>query len=259
VSLHQPSSPHSGFQRRDINRQEGSSPLEPPETLAGVSPRAGVLFGRRKALPNGRAILGGFLVAAAASIVFVSTLAGHRHGSSAYAVATTQLAAGAVIAPGDTATADIQLPGSSAASAFSDPASLVGRTLVANATPGELVQNSMLAPEGTTPGLRPVSVSVDPDSVEGLEPGDSVDVLMVPSSSSETGSTSATVDVVARGASLIAIGSSGGSSIGSSETTLVTLGVGNLSEVEALVGASHSGVVAFVKAEPSDGTGAGAA
>ena len=242
-----------------MNRQEGSSPLEPTQTLAGLSARAGVLFGRRKAFTNGRAVLGGFLVAAAASIVFVATIAGHRHGSGDYAVATTRLAAGAVISPGDTASAAIQLPGSSAATAFSDPASLVGRTLVADATPGELIQSSMLAPVGTTPGLRPVSVSVDPDSVADLAPGDSVDVLAVPSSSSETGAVTGAVGVVVRGASLIAIDSSGGSSIGSSETTLVTLGVGNLSEVEALVGASHSGVVALVKAEPSDGVGAGAA
>ena len=164
-----------------------------------------------------------------------------------------------MIAPGDTSTAPIQLPGSSATTAFRDPSSLVGRTLLADATPGELIQTSMLAPEGTSPGLRPVSVSVDPGSVADLVPGDSVDVLAIPSSSSETGAVTGTVGVVARGASLIAIDASGGSSIGSSEATLVTLGVGNLSEVEALVGASHSGVVALVKAEPSDGRGAGAA
>jgi hypothetical protein len=157
-----------------------------------------------------------------------------------------------VIAPGDTTLAPAQLPAGSSRSAFSDLSSLVGRTLVTGVGSGELIQSSMLSSAGTTPPLRPVSVAVDPSSVVGLAPGDPVDVLAVGS-----GGGSGAVTVVARGASLIAIDSSQAATIGSTSATLVTLGVGNLSEVEALVGASHSGVIALVRSEPSDGVGAG--
>jgi hypothetical protein len=37
----------------------------------------------------------------------------------------------------------------------------------------------------------------------------------------------------------------------------VTLGVADLSEVEAIVEAAHNGTVTLVQAEPSDGVGAG--
>jgi Flp pilus assembly protein CpaB len=218
-----------------------------------------VLFSRRAKLPNGKAIFGGFLVAAAAAVTFVTALGGHGHTGSAYAVAVRALAPGEIIAPGDTTLAPIRLPAGSSGDAFASPPALVGRTLVSRVAPGELIQASMLAPVGSNPALRPVSVAVDPVSASGLAPGDSVDVLAVPDGGSTPGTAGDAVSVVVRGASLIALGSPGGSSVGSTSTTVATLGVSGLPEIEAIVGASHSGVVSLVRAEPSDGVGAGAA
>lgn len=226
-------------------------PHDPASTLAGRSLGAGVLLGRRGSPANGRAVLGGFLVAAAAALVFAVTLGGHGHRSAQYAVATRPLAAGTVIAPGDTVAAKAQLPRGSAALAFSDPDQLVGRSVQTAIEPGELVEAPMLVPAGAAPALRPVTISVDPGSVRALRAGDQVDALSVPTSTS--GSSAPGVAVVVRGASLMAVDAPS-SSVGASPSALATLGVARLADVEALVGASRSGQVVLVKAEPSDST-----
>jgi Flp pilus assembly protein CpaB len=120
--------------------------------------------------------------------------------------------------------------------------------------PGELIQSSMLSLAGGSSGLRPVSVTVDANSLSGLAPGDSVDVLAT--ASNPDGSTQ--VSVVMRGASLISVSQPSSNLLsGSTSGPLVTLGVGNLAEVEAVVAAAHGGTLELVEAEPSDGVGAG--
>jgi Flp pilus assembly protein CpaB len=198
-------------------------------------------------------------MAAAAAIAFVTTVGSHGRTTGGYAVASRRLAAGAVISPGDTTLARVGLPGATASSSFARPADLVGRTLAEPVAQGELIEASMLAPSGASSSLRPVTVSVDPVSAAGLVPGDTVDVLAVAIATGGGDASSGSVAVVLRGASLISIDSSGGNTLGSTGSSIATLGVTSLSEVEALVGASHSGVVSLVKAETSDGVGAGAA
>ena len=250
--------PEPGDPEYSNRRRGGPRATRPDRGCSGSISWGRRALRRRAKLPNGRAVFGGFLVAAAAALTFATALGGHGQSKSTFAVATRALAAGEVIAPGDTTLASAALPPGSAGSAFASTGSLIGRTLVAPVAPGELIEGSMVAAEGSAPALRPVSVAVDPVSVSGLAPGDSVDVLAVPSSAAGSGSGEATVAVVVRGASLIALDSSAGSALGSTATTVVTLGVRGLSEVEALVGASHEGIVSLVQAEPSDGAGAGA-
>jgi hypothetical protein len=110
----------------------------------------------------------------------------------------------------------------------------------------------MLVPSGTQPTTRPVSVAVDPTSLAGLAPGGIVDVIATIGSGS-----SATVSVVMRGAVLMDIDNSASSVLSGPGTSLVTLGVASLSEVEAVVQASESGTISLVAAEPSDGVGPG--
>jgi Flp pilus assembly protein CpaB len=174
-----------------------------------------------------------------------------------YVVAAKTLAEGTIIGPGDLTTAAVRLPAGTAASAFAQTAPLIGRAVVATVLPGELIEASMLSAPGSAPTLRPVTVPVDPDSVSRLSAGDRVDVLATQGSGAGAGPAAA-VSVVVRGASLIGVSQSNpGLLSGSSSATLATIGVGNLSEVEAVVGAAHAGTVVLVQAEPSDGAGAG--
>jgi hypothetical protein len=148
----------------------------------------------------------------------------------------------------------MQLPSADGGLAFVDPGALSGRVLAVPLQPGELLQSSMLVPTSSQPAWRPVSVAVDANSVGALTTGQKVVVL------ASTGSGSAAqVSVVMRGAVLLDVGHTGsGVFSGPSNSVVVTLGVSDLSEVEAVVQAGQAGTVTLAAAEPSDGVGPGA-
>lgn len=176
-----------------------------------------------------------------------------------YVIAARSMPAGTVIGPGDTATAKLGLSGASRDSAFRQPAVIVGRALAVPVNAGALIQSSMLVPDSGTQ-LRPVSISVEADSVSELQAGDPVDVLSVPPASTGASSTSPpAVSLVVRGATLLMIDRSGSGLLsgGTAGSVIATLGVTDLEEAEQLVAAAHSGTVDLVRAEPSDGTGSG--
>ncbi|MGH9116246.1 MAG: SAF domain-containing protein [Acidimicrobiales bacterium] len=210
------------------------------------------LGGRRRALPGGRAVIGGFLIAVAAVIVFAATLSSAGSPGQRWVVASRPLSAGTVLAPGDLGTAAMRLPGPTASHAFHQDGLLVGRTLAAPLEPGELVQGSLLVPADQQPKLRPVDLQVDPVTLVGLGPGQPVDVLETSGNSS-----AATVTVIARGATILGVAQPGSSLLEPSSSAEVTVGVSTLAEVEAVVQAAHSGTVTLVTAERSDGVGPG--
>jgi hypothetical protein len=186
-------------------------------------------------------VVGGFLVAVAAVVVFAVVLTGSSSPGQPWLVATHPLAAGAVIGPGSTASI-----------AFHQPGTVEGRTLAVGLQAGELLQGPMLVPSSRTPALRPVSIAVNPVSLANLTSGQLVDVLATQGSGS-----AATVAVVARGATLIDLVTSGSALLASGGAGQVTIGVQSLAEAEAVVQASQAGTVSLVAAEPSDGVGLG--
>jgi Flp pilus assembly protein CpaB len=191
-------------------------------------------------------------VAVAAIIVFAAVLASSGPSGQQYVIAAQALPAGSTIGPGELSTAKMSLPGGAGSDAFRQTGSLVGRMAAEAIRPGELLEQSMLVPVGSQPATRPVSVAVNPSSLAGLAPGSAVDVL-----ATEGSGGSATVSLVIRGAVLIAVDNSASGGLTGSSTPVVTLGVGSLPEVEAVVQASQSGTVSLVAAEPSDGVGPG--
>jgi Flp pilus assembly protein CpaB len=199
-------------------------------------------------------VVGGFLVAVAAVVVFSASLAGASKPGQSWVVAARPLPAGSVLAPADLASATMRLSGSPAAEAFRQAAAVEGRTLAVALPSGALVEAPELVPVHQEPALRPVSVAVDPVSLAGLAPGQPVDVLTTQGSGS-----GAAVEVVVRGATLLAAApsSSGSGALASAGTGQVTIGVASLAEVEAVVQASHTGTISLVAAEPSDGVGPG--
>lgn len=236
-------------------------------------------------------MLGGLLIAAAAVVMFAGALATGRNGSAGYVVAAQPLAAGTIIAPGDTMVETFTLPPGTRAQVFRDPGVVMGRALSVAVAPGELIQSSMLAPANGQGRLRPVSIAVDPTSLAGLAAGDPVDVLATSAGSGSSGSAGSTgpsgnsgvagtsalgspsfgasapgsggaggVTVVLRGAALLAV-TRPGSTLApvSTSGTVVTLGVSSLAEAEMVVQAAHTGTVILVEAEPSDGVGPGPA
>jgi Flp pilus assembly protein CpaB len=204
---------------------------------------------RRNAL-NGRALGGGLLIAAAAVVVFAAWL-GTSGGSGHPVVVVDQpLAAGATLQLNDLTTASVRLPAATTTHTFSSPLLIVGRILAAPLAPGELVQSSDLVPSGHAPPLRPVAVSIDSSDAGALSVGDLVDVVVTDGSDSSSPTT-----VVVRGARVLAVDSGSGGFAGADTTTVVTIGVGTLDEVTAVIHAARTGTVNVVVGEPGDGTG----
>jgi Flp pilus assembly protein CpaB len=208
----------------------------------------------RSRLPNGRTLAGGFLVAAAAVIVFGAWLqAGGNHGRS-WVVARRPLAAGWTLQPGDLTTSTMRLPASTGARAFGNPASLVGRTLAAPVAAGELVQSGDVVPTGVVPAVRPVTVTVDAPDATTLSTGELVDVLVTNGTSP-----SAATEAVVYGARVLDVSRPGSSLEAASSGPVVTLGVQSFPEVQAVVHASRTGTVSVVAGEAGDGSGLGPA
>lgn len=211
------------------------------------------LGGRRRPLPNGKAVVGGLLVAAAAVVVFTAALRGTDQGSAgSYVIAAHSLQAGSLLEPGDLTTVTVHVPRSAAAQMFRSPSAVDGRTLAVPLVNGELLEPSMLVPTGQAQPLRPVTVAVDAATLNGLYTGEPVDVLQTTGTESSTA-----VTIVLRGATLLGASKPGSGLITGSPSATVTLGVASLQEVESVVAAAHAGTLTIVAASPDDGVGPG--
>ncbi len=211
-------------------------------------------IGRRKRLPSGRAVAGGFAVAVAVVAVFAAFVASRGTSGRAWVVASTGLPAGTRLTSSDLATTTLRLgSGPVAAEAFEAPGDLIGRTLAIGVGRGGLIVQSELSAPDATPALRPVPVSVTPGDLVDLARGDLVDVLVTAGNGSNVKTT-----VVIRGARVLATNQPAGGLVGTSGDNIVTLGVHTLAEVEAVIGSEHGGTVDLVVGEPSDGSGQGA-
>ena len=210
---------------------------DPPTRLEREAPTRPVVR-RRRPLPGGRAVFGGFLVA----VAVVGTVAAQQAASgppdTRYVVAAAPLLAGRAIRADDLTTRAVDLPEPLARRAYQDPGPLVGRVLAATVAPGELVQASALAQRGPAPGEREVSFTADPARSLGqrIAPGDLVDVYAT-SGQGEGGRTAAVV----RSARVIdRQGRDGGGFI-------FTVALGTPDEVEALVAATAAGSLTVVR------------
>src|SRR5437870_5290303 len=134
---------------------------------------------RRRALPGGRAVVGGFLVAASAAGVFGAWSAATGADVASYVVVTDDVAPGERITADDLALVAIDLPASQRRLAFTDVNALVGATALAPLVDGQLVQSSAVAKPVGAPERAQISLRVEPGAAVGgdLRPGEGVDVM----------------------------------------------------------------------------------
>lgn len=204
---------------------------------------------RRRPLPGGRAVFGGFLVA----VAVVGTVAAQQGASgppaTRYVVAAATLPAGRALRLADLTTRAIDLPDSLAQRSYRDPRALVGRVLVATLAEGELVQGSALAPRGPLAGEREVSFTADPARSLGqrIGPGDVVD-LYATSGQGEGGET----QLVAKGVRVVdRQGRQGAAGF------IYTVALADSALVEALVRASAAGSLTVVRSTAAGPPAAG--
>lgn len=209
--------------------------------------------GRRPALPNGRAVVGGLLVAAAAVGTYGAWAGADDPPSARYVVTTRDLTVGEVVDPTDVELVAIDVPDGLAERAFDASELVVGQRTVAPLAAGELVQRSaVVAPDGASaagggaaPG-RQLSFAIDEaDALAGtLEVGEPVDVLVT------YGGTSAdsVTEVVATGA--VVAGLPGGDDdlgSGSGGQLVVLLSLAEGTDVLAVTNAVRQGSVTLVR------------
>ncbi len=151
-------------------RTNGPTPTSPRRTT-----------GRRAALPNGRAVVGGLLVAAAAVGTYGAWASAGDDPSTRVAVAARDLAVGEVIEAGDVRLVPFDAPAGIARAAFGDAEAslLVGQVTVAPVAEGDLLQRSTVVVPEDAESARQVSFPIDvADALGGtLEQGERVDVL----------------------------------------------------------------------------------
>ena len=198
---------------------------------------------RRPGGLGGRAVVGGFLVAAAAVGIFAAYARATGGPSTSYVVARADLPVGKRLEAVDVGLAPMALPDELRARAFDDPGVLVGTTLLAPLAKDELVQASHVVRAGGDAGTTEVSLPLDASRGVGgrLKPGERVDVL----STFGTGADAYT-RVMARRA-LVVRSEVGPGALGEGNTLVVTLAVATPVEALAVSHAAYAGQVTLVR------------
>jgi hypothetical protein len=220
------------------------------EAAAGTAATAGSsrVTGRRPALPTGRAVVGGLLVATAAVGTFAAWSGAEQPPPDRLVVAARDLPIGTVLEPEDLGIAALDAPAALEGRAFAGPELVIGQRTVAPLAAGELVQrSSVVVPESTLPG-RQVAFAVERASALGgtLQIGEVVDLLATFGSAAADSST----EVVAAGA--VVAGLPEVDPTGGQQVVLVTLPPG--ADALAVVHAVRHGALTVVRSigEPLD-------
>jgi Flp pilus assembly protein CpaB len=204
---------------------------------------------RRSSLPSGRAVVGGFLVAAAVVGVVAVISGGSGTPADAYAVVTADVDAGEVLRPADLELVPLDLPDAQRTVSYTDLSVLDGATALAPLTAGQLVQSSDVAKPPGGPGLASVSLPVEPArALDGdLRRGDRVDVI---ATSTEGGGPS--TRTVTAGALVIDVIEQGGGGLGGPSELSVELAV----PPDDLEAVAEAGAVATVTLARTTGVAA---
>lgn len=151
--------------------------MAPAPTTNGHGPRP---VARRRTLPGGRAVLGGFLVAASAAGVFGAWTSASSGPSASYVVVTGEVAPGEQLSRSDLSLVALDLPTAQRRMAFTDISVLVGATALSPLADGQLVQSSEVAKPLGAPERAQISLRVEPGAAVGgdLRPGELVDVIV---------------------------------------------------------------------------------
>jgi Flp pilus assembly protein CpaB len=205
---------------------------------------------RRTALPGGRAVVGGLLVAVAALGVYTAHRQGSAGPTTTYLVAAVDLDAGARLRAADLRPEPMQLPDTVSDGTFSTAADLDGAVTLAPLRAGELLQRSAVIPPGVgdtadAPPVSEFSFALERTrAVNGaLNRGERVDLLATYGTSD-----TARTHVVVRDALVTDIDNDAGDTIGSASTVTVTLSLPSRDDVLEAAHATQVAEVTLVRA-----------
>jgi Flp pilus assembly protein CpaB len=199
---------------------------------------------RRTALPTGRAVVGGFLVALAALGIFAAYARATDGPTTTYVVARRDVPIGSRLTADDLTLLPMELPGVVATGAvFDAEGPLVGATTVGPIRRGELVQAGDVVRKQS--GADQLEISFELESSRALagtlRPGERVDVLATFGAGGDT----YTVTVV-RQARVLQTSRNGGA-LANGDAEVISLAVPTAEEALALSHAINAGEVTLVR------------
>jgi Flp pilus assembly protein CpaB len=220
---------------------------------AGSTIRRDRSGGSRRALPTGRALVGGLLVTLAAVVVFATYAGAQDTPTSTVVVATRALDPGARLSPADVELRTVDLGGELLGRSFGSIDDLVGAVTLAPLAAGDLVQASAVRTVGAgsvDPDDPQFSFAVERDrALNGeLRPGEIVDLL----ATFGTG-TSASTKVLASSARVLAVEQAGSGTLGSSGRLVLTVA---LDDDDTVLDVAHASQVAAITVVRASGDGA---
>lgn len=211
---------------------------------------------RRRALPNGRAVVGGFLVTVAAVSAFAVASTTGDSPARHYVVAARDLAIGTTLTPADLTLMPADLPEGAARRTYADVATAVGRVTVVPLGPGDLVRGSDLVGAAEVAPAAHLSVPVTRSHAFGgaVEPGERLDVVAT------YGPGGGQTAVVAGGARVIRVDAGDGTPLAGNDVLVLVVSV-DPDEALVLADAAQNAKLSLVRPVgtategPSEGPG----
>ncbi len=230
-------------QERNAPRVRSERPVPgEPEPGAGVTGRVG----RRRAVPGGRAVFGGFLIAVAAVGVFAAHGRATTVPSQQFVVATRTLPPGTELRASDLREVSVATAGPTLGRAglFADRDALVGARTLGPIGKGEFVQASNVVRRAGPADATEVSLAIEPARAVGgsLRAGERVHVVATFGAGTDAYST-----VVVPGAWVVAV-RGGEGSLAASRMLTVTLAVSSGDDALAVAHAVDAGKLTLVRA-----------
>ncbi|MGC1512793.1 MAG: Flp pilus assembly protein CpaB [Acidimicrobiales bacterium] len=197
---------------------------------------------RRRGLPSGRAVVGGFLVAAGAVGIFSAYQGASGGRERSYVTANRDIAAGEHLRRSDLSVVALDLTDELRRLAVSSPDALVGTTTLAPVLAGQLIWRSGVVKPDGSPQLAQISIPVHPANALGgrLLPGERVDVLLT-----STAAGAPQVTTISSGARVVRV-DAGDRTVGSSGAMTLVLAVAP-EELERLAEAAAAGTVTVAR------------
>lgn len=194
----------------------GSAGNGAASTSAAPGPRR---LTRRRSLPGSRAVVGAFLVTAAAVGTFGAYTAANAAPTERYVALTRDIAAGSRIGADDLVVVAAELPAAQQATVLTDLGVAAGAVAVGPLSAGQLLAGSDVVKLDGVVGRAQLSIPVDPARANNgeLRRGELVDVIATTTSAGEARS-----EVVAGDAVVVQV-FAGDRSLGSSSSVVVTL------------------------------------
>lgn len=231
----------------------GEGPGEGPESELGMAGELLGASGEPRTAPPRKAVrwrvaLGVALVTASASLVLVAHRAAQRPPTTRWLVVGDAVPAGEVVLETDLVMARLELPRGVSAVPVEDLDAIAGRVATHHLSPGSLLSpEDLLEPGRFTTGDSvevTVTLAAERTPLESLGTGDVVDVL---STDPAEGGTRVLLD----GARVVAVEQGGGTTMGATGGSRVTLAVADPQSATALVDASVTEDLTLVVPSPA--------